>query len=82
MPLLFWLSDRSDAKSWENRPFRTDRLSPTLLALAGIRWKDEDANRIFLDPAYVWEKPEIPVVDPELDAVTARETQRRASAAP
>ncbi len=82
VPLLFWLSDRSDAKDWENRPFRTDRLSPTLLALAGIRWKDEDAGRIFLDPAYVWEKPEIPVLDPELDAVTAREAERRANAAP
>ncbi len=72
VPLLIWSSDSEvDAAGLEARPFRADRFAPFVLSLLNVGWRGYDAKKDFLSEAYVWEKPELPAHDAEIDRVSA-----------
>lgn len=65
IPFLAW-SSAKDLTELEKRPFRSDRLSPLLLALAGISWKGQNPEEVLTSDRYAWVPPALPVKDPDM----------------
>ncbi len=71
IPCMLWLSD-AEPRAIEERPFRSDWLSPLLLELADIDWHGKRIDEVLVSDLYRWRPPMIPAKDPELEAVTER----------
>lgn len=66
VPMLMWSASGEVFKPLEERPFRTDRLSPLLLSLAGIHWRGEDEREAFTSGRWQWTPPVLGARDPTM----------------
>ena len=66
VPMLMWSASGEVFRPLEEKPFRTDRLSPLLLSLAGIHWQGEDEREVFTSSLYQWTPPVLGARDPTM----------------
>ena len=71
VPMLMWSAAGGVFKALEEKPFRTDRLSPLLLSLAGIHWRGEDEREVFTSGRYQWTPPILGARDPTMPPARA-----------
>lgn len=62
IPTIIWRNDEGSAftPDVEDRPFRADWAGWSIAHLLNVQWSGSQTTRDVLDPAYRWEKPNLP----------------------